>query len=472
MLLLMLIHSMTGMAQANTLVTGKISNTNALIKIIDLQVNTRYIDNNIEQYSSNILADGTFAFAVEIKEPQYVSLTYSRNKGMIYLEPNDTLHINFDGLSFPFSMKFSGRSGNNNNFLYQYFKENPQEWDPFKFTQYRKGTYWYSNSPDMNRLMQSTPELGFKQHMSIRKEKAFALLDFYVDNNPNKLTATFKEFMSTEILYDWAYHMLMYYHVFKNKHRVSDEFYSEVSDVPLNGDVISNYWFRQFLLAHLGYLYEQSGEKEFPYRDQYDLAKQIYADQSLAFIQSEMIYRAFSAKKTDEILGRYWDFIDHTDYLDFEQKVNSIYQKVMRYAEGSPAHPFELNDIDGQAVSLSQFEGKVVYLNFWASWCRPCMSKMRQFKPMMQDLEKQGVVFVNISLDRNTDDWQKAIRTWQFNGIHLLAPGDINSDIASAYEVKILPQYYIINKYGSFAERPKKNDIASIRSTLMDLVKR
>ncbi|MEM9819846.1 MAG: TlpA disulfide reductase family protein [Bacteroidota bacterium] len=471
-LLLVLLNSLWGWAQPNTLVTGKVSNPNALIKIIDLQANTRYIDNNIEKYSSNILADGTFAFAVEIKEPQYVSLTYSRNKGMIYLEPNDTLHIEFDGQSFPFSMQFSGRSGNNNTFLYQYFKAHPQEWDPFKFTQYRKGIYWYSNSPEMNRMMQSSPESTFQQKMALRKEKAYAALDFYVSNHPNQLTPTFKEFISTEILYDWAYHMLLYGHVFKNKHQVSNAFFSFVNEVPLNGDVIGNYWFREFLLAHLAYLYEQSGEKEYPYRDQYDLSKHIFVGRSLAFIQSEMIYRAFNAKKTDEILGRYWDFIDNTEYLEFEAKVNSIYQKVMRYAEGSPAHPFQLKDINGQSVSLSQFQGKVVYLNFWASWCRPCMNKMRQFKPMMKELEKQGVVFVNVSLDRNSNDWQNAVQSWQFNGVHVLAPGDINSDIASTYEVKILPQYYIINKYGSFAQRPKKNDVNSIRSTLLDLVKR
>ena len=91
---------------------------------------------------------------------------------------------------------------------------------------------------------------------------------------------------------------------------------------------------------------------------------------------------------------------------------------------------------------------------------------------MMKELEKQGVVFVNVSLDRNSNDWQNAVQSWQFNGVHVLAPGDINSDIASTYEVKILPQYYIINKYGSFAQRPKKNDVNSIRSTLLDLVKR
>ena len=472
LILLFLLISVNGWTQANALVMGTIKNKNALIKVLDLQVNTRYIDNNVEVYSSNILEDGTFAFAVEVKEPQYVTLLYSRNKGLLYLEPNDTLFVDFDGGSFPFSMKFSGKSGPNNNFLYQYFKENPQEWDPFKLTQYRKGTYWYSSSPAMDKKMQSLRESDFKGRLALQKEKAFAALDFHVRNYPDDLSPIFREFISTEILYYWAYHMLMYGHVFKNKHSVSDAFYNFLDEVPNTTEVIGNYWFREFILASLAYQFDKSGVKELPYRNQYDLSKKLFIGETLAFVESEMIYKAFAAKKTDEMLARYWDFVDNTEFLDFEQKVNSAYQKAMRYAEGTPAHPFELSDQNGQMVTLDQFQGKVVYLNFWASWCRPCMSKMMKLRPMMQELEEKGVIFVNVSLDRDAEDWRETIQKWQFSGVHLLAPGDVNSDIAKLYEVKILPQYYIINKYGSFAKRPKKNDVNAIRTTLLELAGR
>ena len=126
---------------------------------------------------------------------------------------------------------------------------------------------------------------------------------------------------------------------------------------------------------------------------QYKLAGSLLEDKSLAFVQSEMIYRAFQKNKMEEMLPRYWEFVEQTPYLEFEEKVNSVYHKASRFAEGSPAPYFELPDRDGNQVSLYQYAGKVIYLNFWASWCRPCMSKMQKMQPMIKELENNDVVF-------------------------------------------------------------------------------
>ena len=249
-------------AQPNTLVMGTIKNKNNLVKTITLQINQRYYNNHVDVYTSNVLEDGSFAFAVEVKEAQYAMVEYSRNKALIYLEPNDSLIIDTDANAFQYALKFSGRSGKNNAFLYQYLKENPQELDPFKMLQYRKGSYWYSCAPDMNRLISSTPQRYFKSKMLLRKENALANLDAYVANNPNHLTPLFKEFLSTDILYNWAFHMMTYGHVFKGKHGVTDDFYSFMDEVPLNTTSIGNYWYREYLLAYICLLYTSPSPRD------------------------------------------------------------------------------------------------------------------------------------------------------------------------------------------------------------------
>lgn len=232
--------SMSSYAQPNTLVVGKIENRNNLVKTIRLQINQRYYNNHVDLYTSNILEDGTFAFAVEVKEAQYAMVEYSRNKALIYLEPNDTLVLDADGNSFQYSLQFGGRSGKNNTYLYNYLKENPQELDPFKMLQYRKGKYWYACAPDMNQIISTTPQQQFKSKMLLRKENALSKLDFYASNYPDDLTPLFREFLSTDILYNWAFHMMTYGHVFKNKHSVTDDFYSFMDEVPLNTTSIGN----------------------------------------------------------------------------------------------------------------------------------------------------------------------------------------------------------------------------------------
>ena len=459
-------------AQPNTLVMGKVKNKNSLINEIELRVNMRYISNNVEVYKSNILEDGTFAFAVEMIQPQYVNLVYSRNKGVVYLEPNDTVYIEFEATSFPLSMSFGGKGGANNTYLYSYFKDNPQEFNEFKMVQYRKGKYWYSNTPYMDKLIRSTHKAPLIEKMLQKKQKAFSKLDLQVKNHPGMLSPDFKEFLSTEIFYDWAYQMLLFGHVFKGQHDVQPSFFNFLDEVPLVNDYIGNYKYREFLLAYLNYRQMETGNETSPYADQYDLASNLLGDKSLAYAQSEMIFRAFLSEHVDEMMSRFWDFIDHTEYLEFEEKVNSAYQKARRYSVGAPAPDFNLKDENEQIVTLNQFGGKVVFLNFWASWCRPCMKKMDKIKPIMQEMEDKGVVFLNVSLDRSESAWKNAIATSQFGGVHVLAPGDINSEIAKLYEIKILPQYYIINQNGSFAERPRKNDISEIRSTLTQLARR
>ncbi len=64
------------------------------------------------------------------------------------------------------------------------------------------------------------------------------------------------------------------------------------------------------------------------------------------------------------------------------------------------APPWELKDVDGKTVKLSDFKGKVVVLNFWATWCPPCLAEIPSFMKLQDAYSKQGVTFVGISVDQ------------------------------------------------------------------------
>lgn len=462
-------NSSAQVADANTLVVGKISNRVSLQKEIRLQVNVRYMTSDTEEYISNILEDGTFAFGVKVREPQYATLLYSQEKKLIYLEPNDTLAIDINGGRYPDDVSFGSRGGVNNQFLTEYLKEFPKELNQFKKVQFRKEIFWYSTMPKQDNEMRNTTPDAFKGKLKIKKDRSFAKLDFYRKNQTGKLTRDFINFMETEFMYDWAYNMLLFGHLYKGRYSLTDAYFSFMDEIPVTGGSIGNHFYRDYVMAYVNYKYEKAGDKTDPYLKQYDYSTSSLTGNTQAFVQSEMLYKAFIDKEFDNILGRYWSFIDNTEYLDYEEKVNYAYQKAVRYAEGSPAPDFTIADIDGNMVQLAQFNGKVVYLNFWASWCRPCMRKMQRLKPFVSDMEKEGIVFLNISLDRNEKDWIDAVERLKFGGVHTMAEGDINSEIAQKYEIRILPQYYIINKNGSFAERPAQSDMVSVRTRLSEL---
>ncbi len=468
-LLLLLLVTASLYAQDNTLVMGQLNNI-GLVTEIEINVNEKYLNNEQVVYTAEVNSDGRFAFPLEINEAQLVTLSYSRNRTLIYLEPNDTLEIKADANSFPYSMTFGHRSGANNTQLKKYYEVHPPETDPFQMKQYRSGgTYWYINTSSMERMMAANIPDQFRQKMNLRKQKALANFDFFVQNNPDALTPQFRDFMSSEIIYDWAYHLLLYGTVYKNKFGIKADFFDFLDEVPLQGESIGNYYYREFLKAYLCHRFVASNNTGNPYAGQYDMAADYFSGKPLAFLQSDMITRGFRANEVEALQRKYWDFTDHNIYPQFNNKVVDVYYKIMKYAEGSLAPDFTLEDKNGQAVSLSSYKGKVVYLNFWASWCKPCMAKMDQLRSIQAKLEQEGIVFLNVSLDRQKDTWLNTLSSKGIGGINVLANGDIESDVARSYQIKILPQYYIIDRNGYFANKPKEHDLIEIESLLSQL---
>jgi peroxiredoxin len=126
-----------------------------------------------------------------------------------------------------------------------------------------------------------------------------------------------------------------------------------------------------------------------------------------------------------------------------------------RLTSGQPAPDFTLTDATGKTVSLRELRGKVVYLDFWASWCGPCLAEM----PASNDLRKQfagrEVAFVYISLDTKPTAWQQALAAQQLTGpnsVHLRADQEFGSAVALAYGVQSIPSYWLIGRDGRLVQ--------------------
>lgn len=118
-----------------------------------------------------------------------------------------------------------------------------------------------------------------------------------------------------------------------------------------------------------------------------------------------------------------------------------------------PAPDFTLTDINGKKVSLSDFKGKIVYLDIWASWCGPCVAEIPASKKLQRKFEgNSSIVFINISLDQDTAQWKQKVNGKQMAGMQLLSPKGRESDIKNNYEVNTIPRFIIINKEGQIAD--------------------
>ena len=112
---------------------------------------------------------------------------------------------------------------------------------------------------------------------------------------------------------------------------------------------------------------------------------------------------------------------------------------------GAPAPEFVLNDINGNAVKMSQFRGKTVVLIFWASWCPDCRAEVPALKELQAKTDPDKVVFVSISSDRTVEAWKKYVAENEMGGVQLYKD---KSKVSEDYHVKWIPSQYVIGPDG------------------------
>lgn len=156
----------------------------------------------------------------------------------------------------------------------------------------------------------------------------------------------------------------------------------------------------------------------------------------------------------------------HTDVAAFAQRIvlaTGIANpniEVDQSEKVPAAYDFTLSNPDGEALNMEDYKGKVIFINFWATWCAPCIAEM----PSIQDLYNQyadnpDVKFVMINVENNVNKANRFIKKKDFN-FPVFFPNQ--SLIPKVYESKGIPTTFVINKEGYIAY--KKVGMASYDS--------
>ena len=137
-------------------------------------------------------------------------------------------------------------------------------------------------------------------------------------------------------------------------------------------------------------------------------------------------------------------------------------------SKGDTAYDFYLEDMDGNVVSLSDFRGKKVFLNFWASWCPPCRVEMPHLQEFAEENEDVVVLGVNVTSSESSLDNVKGF----VDEFGLTFPNLYGTDdITNLYDVEFLPTSYFIDSNGVVNESvigTATKDILEAGFALMD----
>lgn len=145
----------------------------------------------------------------------------------------------------------------------------------------------------------------------------------------------------------------------------------------------------------------------------------------------------------------------------------TMYEAMKKVEIGCEAQDFTLTDINGKTVKLSDTRGKVILLDFWASWCKPCRQNNQTLVEAYNKFSESVLEIVSVSLDKDEAEWKKAVEEDKLPGILL---NDKEGTVADLYCVQAIPCCYLIDSEGKITSKDVggKNIFADIEALVKE----
>ena len=155
---------------------------------------------------------------------------------------------------------------------------------------------------------------------------------------------------------------------------------------------------------------------------------------------------------------------DVDDFISrFRVKIERRVQVKQALKRGDPSPTFEdYENVAGGFSSLSDFKGKYVYIDFWTTWCGPCLKEFPALKELESNYANSTITFLYLSLDApevHQNDPEKARTAWrnyvkehELGGVHLFTDNDFKSDFVKDYNIDFIPRYVLIDPNGNIVD--------------------
>jgi peroxiredoxin len=168
-----------------------------------------------------------------------------------------------------------------------------------------------------------------------------------------------------------------------------------------------------------------------------------------ALVSALVIYRILStkAKENTEVQELYDALTPEIKESNTGIKIKEALAKDANTSIGSKAPNFSAPNPNGEELALNDVMGKVTIVDFWAAWCKPCRAENPNIVRVYNKYKDQGLSILGVSLDRNANDWKKAIEvdglTW-----HHVSNVKYFDEIAKLYNVDAIPATFILDENG------------------------
>ena len=174
-------------------------------------------------------------------------------------------------------------------------------------------------------------------------------------------------------------------------------------------------------------------------------------------------------KQDDAAKAQFEKFVQMRPATDVDRQRALRYISQPELARARMAPPFAVTTLDGKRVSLDDFKGKVVLLDFWATWCGPCREALPHMRTIAKKFEGQPLVVLSVSLDSDEQEWKDFIEKNQMTWLHY-RDGGYDGPVSKLFSVEAIPHTFTIDADGVLQDEHIGD--ASIEGKLKKLVAR
>lgn len=373
--------------------------------------------------------DNTFSDTLELQEGHYV-LEAGDVKRSLFLKPGYELQLNFKDSE----MEVSGRGEIEN----RYMQDREEQYA--KLRGYNSYQYY-----------SQLPEEEFLKNVDSIESLNLDLIANYkgIDIRLETTEKNWVKVMNADKISKYPFTRSRFV---DPEYKPSENYPEALSELDLNNEnLLDVSLFQMFMLTSNGHKAKELGMDRWEY-----IISDDYPSQNPK-IKREILYLAgLYTMASFEDVDRFYEqaqtlITDKEKWATIDRK----FKQLTRLEKGRPAPEFELKNMQGEIISLDDLKGNVVYLDFWASWCRPCIEEMPAFKKLQKEFASSNIKFVSIGIESKKESLEKLIEAQGLEGIHLFDPAK-EEKLKKSYNVEGIPHYVLIDSEGNMVEKKAK----------------
>jgi len=372
-------------------------------------------------------------------EEGYYLLKKGENEALLYIRPEDELTINFDAQQFHNSLVFTGGGADINTYLANrnkvFLDEDGEQRDFYKENFYEGNEQTYLRKIDGH----------YKELYGVLFSGTLEDEDFVNEEMKN-------------LQYGYSLDLLKYEYA-KEHYKINDSirpsksFLEPLSRVHFDNEQLFNKYYEYTKLSILKWRNDIENADNFGYKQ--DIISSIRTEAMKEGVL-ESLYKLMS-RDTPELTKEYFDLIKANSISnEFIATAKNKYNRIRFVDAEKNISKFKFINDNGEGVRLSDYKDNYIFMNVWASWCKPCVKDFKEVEKLNDEYHDKNILFINVSVDKkeNFEQWA-AIAKEHKEAVQLLYQGS-KVKFVNTYDISAIPTGVLLTAEGKVIDNTLK----------------